>query len=43
MKASFDSKPFLAVQQQRDRTIVDERYLHHRLKLSGGDFDSSIA
>jgi hypothetical protein len=38
-----DSKLFLAVQQQRDWTLVDERYLHHRLELSGGDFESSIA
>src|SRR5579864_5262572 len=31
------SETFAAVQDQRDRTVVDERYLHHRLELPGRD------
>src|SRR6266487_2309763 len=35
IRTSLESlESFAAIQQQRDRAVVDERYLHHRLKLA---------
>src|SRR5262249_24572784 len=36
-KGNSTSKAFSTVEQDRDRTVVDQRHPHRRLKLAGGD------